>query len=86
MQANLDKHPHDLQKACMGFIASLKEPASSHAIYGQTKVNNSTGQVEQAIIVHRHPINSRLEFRERRLPTSFGGFPVIEQPWPDMDL
>jgi hypothetical protein len=69
----------------MAFIASLKEPASSHSIYGQTRVD-PTGNVQQVIIVHRHPVHARLEFRERILPTSFAGYPVIEQHWPHQDL
>jgi hypothetical protein len=85
-QAQLEKHPQDLQKACIGFIASLKEPASSHAIYGQTAVNKGTGAIQQSIVIHRHPVNARLEFRERILPRSFAGFPIVELPWPNQDL
>lgn len=74
----------------MAFIASLGKShgvqPSHHAVMGQTRVNKVTGEVYQVIVIHRHPIRSPLEFRERVLPKSFGGFPVEEHAWPDADL
>ncbi len=81
-----DPHPQDLQKACIGFIKSLKAPASWHAVQGETAVNRGTGEVHQAIIIHRHPINASAEFKAKVLPDEFGGYPVIERPWPNQDL
>jgi len=85
MQADLDKHPSDLQKACMAFIKSLGAPAAHHAVYGQTRVNRVTGAAEQVIIVHRHPL-APMEFRTKDLPDTFGGYPVVEEDWPSQDL
>ena len=80
-----DQHPSDLQKACMAFIASLKAPAAYHAIMGQTAINRATGAVEQRIVIHRHP-NAPQEFHAQSLPSSFGGYPVVERRWPSQDL
>lgn len=80
-----NRHPQDLQKACIAFIASLRQPAAHHAVYGQTLVDRDTGSVSECIVIHCHP-NAPEEFRNRQLPNVFKGYPVVRLVWPTQDL
>lgn len=72
----------DAQKAAIGLVAALRAPASAHAIYCQKRIDRGSGDVAEVIVVCRHPLNGQA----LKLPSSFQGFDVIEQPWPSDEL